>query len=640
MIEIPKQLQNPEFRFLLLKKGQKEPLEKDWQNTKNYKFDDEKLQKHLNWNCNYGILGGFGNLILIDTDKKEIAEIMEKMPETFTVKTGSSEEYKKHYFYVADKKMKPIRLSKEKIGDLGDVRSVGQYVVAPNSIHPSGNSYRVIKDIPIANITEAKIREIFKEYIDETDSTEFKKYPIITAKRTSKYISFCRVPDYALNNKLKKDTAKNWKLFPYIVDILHNRDVDENVYRLLAKQQGHSIGAIKGWVKKAKEGKLARTSCEKMSAYLKRFHPELIGELCENCPCYTKESKEAEEFETILKDPELFNKINKEFDKTIIGESKSRKAIFLSLCNVWVDGSEIPLNTLVSSETSAGKSYICKQIVKIFPKEMVEYRTKITPEAFTYWHNREKDWSWNGKICYLEDISQSILDAPTFKVMCSEGNTATIVIKQRAYDLHIEGKPIMLITTARTNPSAEVLGRFQIVSLDESKEQTEGIVFGQARSSETGIVEKYNEELVLALSHLKRKKVIIPFAIKIATFLKMGYNFESIRLRRDFQRLLELIKCSAVLHQLQRKESDWSILANAQDYEIARECINYIQTQTFRGLTHRLKKAFDCCQELKQFTAKEIHAKFPFVNQKMWYIYLDKLSERNMLRTELIREEG
>lgn len=341
----------------------------------------------------------------------------------------------------------------------------------------------------------------------------------------------------------------------------------------------------------------------------------------------------------ILNHPNLFNLIIAEFDKRIEGEEKSKKAIFLSLCSVWNKDSEVPLNTLVSSESSAGKSFICKNIIKILPQNMVEYRTKITPEAFTYWHNgiTDPDWTWDGKICYLEDINQSILDAPTFKVMCSEGSKATIVVKQKAIDIEIQGKPVMLVTTARTNPNTEILNRFQIVSLDESKEQTRAIVFRQAKQNTAG---KYNEDIIKALGLLKRKKVYIPYAENIANFLANQYNFDAIRLRRDFPRLLDLIKNSAVLHQYQRKEIDSeTIEATEQDYFIASEVINYIKTSTFKGLTHRHKKAFDCCKKLGQFTSKEIHASFPFVNQKMWYTYLDELCERGMLITELIKTE-
>ncbi len=354
---------------------------------------------------------------------------------------------------------------------------------------------------------------------------------------------------------------------------------------------------------------------------------------------YSEKSKQEikEECLELLNNPNLFEIIIKEFSKKIEGEEKSKKAIFLSLCSIWNKDSEVPLNSLVSSESSAGKSFICKNIIKIFPKELVEYRTKITPEAFTYWKRGDDGWSWDGKICYLEDISQAILDAPTFKVMCSEGSTATIVIKQKAVDIEINGKPVMLVTTARTNPNTEILNRFQIIGLDESREQTKAIIFRQATQKNNSA---YDEKISLSLKALKRKKVYIPFAEKIAEFLNQEYTFDAIRLRRDFSRLLNLIRCSAVLHQFQRKNIDReTIEATEQDYLIASEVINYIQAATFKGLTHKLKKSFECCKKLKEFTAKEIHASFPFCNQKMWYIYLDDLCERGMLTTELRKTE-
>ena len=72
----------------------------------------------------------------------------------------------------------------------------------------------------------------------------------------------------------------------------------------------------------------------------------------------------------VLKDETLFNKITeKEFSKKIVGEEKSRKAIFLSLCSIWLKDVTVPLNTLVSSESSAGKSFVSKKIRRRVPSD-------------------------------------------------------------------------------------------------------------------------------------------------------------------------------------------------------------------------------------------------------------------------------
>ena len=297
MIEVPRQLQKPDFRFLRLQKKEKIPLgeETKWQEN-NYKFDDEILLNHLKNDGNYAIIGGYGRLVLIDADSKEIEEICEKMTDTFTIKTGSPEEWKKHYFFITDRKMKGIRLTEKKVGDLGDVRSIGQYVVAPNSIHPKGGTYKIIKDLPIAIMSVQQIKEYFKDYVGVGGNETLKEYPTITTKRSNDFIRNCRMPDYVINNKLKGNTSKNWELFPYLVDILHNREVTQEVYIALCKRQGHDVGAIKGWVKLAHEGKLMKCDCERMQNYIDKFHPKLKEEICGNCFLYLNQKKQEQKY--------------------------------------------------------------------------------------------------------------------------------------------------------------------------------------------------------------------------------------------------------------------------------------------------------------------------------------------------------
>ena len=317
---IPTQLWNKNFRFLKLRVRGKEPTYdmKEWQKN-NFEFNDGILLNHLVKGGNYGIIGGFGNLVLIDSDSEEITKIAETMPETFTVKTGSLEEYKKHYFFITNNPIKPIRLSKKHIGDLGDVRSTGQYVVAPGSIHPSGEEYKVIKDLPITKVTEAFVRSMFKEYIDPKESTEVKDFEPDLKLRNSRFIKECNLPDFCMKNKLKGNTSKNWKLFPYLVDILHNRQSSIEVYKKIIETQGHQPGAIKGWIKLAREGKLAKTSCKKMQDYLERFHEEDVEKICGNCPLYKKHKEIVE-----IKTDKTFSSLQKKILTHLILKEKDK----------------------------------------------------------------------------------------------------------------------------------------------------------------------------------------------------------------------------------------------------------------------------------------------------------------------------
>lgn len=369
---------------------------------------------------------------------------------------------------------------------------------------------------------------------------------------------------------------------------------------------------------------------------------------------------------TILEDKNLFDIITKEqFDKTIAGELPARRAIFLSLCSVFVEDCQI--NTLVNSESSAGKSYICGKIRKIFPETMVEYRTRVSPTAFTYWHNAkfEPEWTWNGKICYLEDISDAIVNSDVFKVMCSEGSIATVVIKQRAFDIKINGKPSMLLTAANAIPKNEILNRFNLITLNETESQTGKVLTMAANKAMTTKKEVYDESVTGIFQFLKQVKVTVPYASKL-----MKYFNGEVRSRRDFGRFLDLVKCSAALHQMQRKTYDEGFIeANEQDYEYAREAVNYMATSLPVGLTHRLAKAYLACKDLYEikkleymetpsrdltkpltelqaepiekdtgplgFTQREIWAHCPIVSESNWYIYLGVLTARKLLSITL-----
>jgi hypothetical protein len=173
MILIPKQLQKKEYRFCLIKKSSKIPFETGWGEKANYSFNDKKLLTHLNNGGNYGVIGGFGNLAGIDADAFTIQEKIEaRLPETLTILSGGTNENnpehpeKKHYYYeITDGLQKTMAIKKEK-ENLGHIRWTGGQLVGANSLHESGNTYKIIKDLPIAKITSQELYETIGEYLD------------------------------------------------------------------------------------------------------------------------------------------------------------------------------------------------------------------------------------------------------------------------------------------------------------------------------------------------------------------------------------------------------------------------------------------------------------------------------------------
>ncbi|MFA5992449.1 MAG: hypothetical protein WC796_01950 [Candidatus Pacearchaeota archaeon] len=276
------------------------------------------------------------------------------------------------------------------------------------------------------------------------------------------------------------------------------------------------------------------------------------------------------EYLEVLKNPNIFNEITEnEFDKKIVGEIEARKVIFLCACGRLVENCQIAsYNLLVNDEAGTGKDYVVGAVLEILPTKYYIHKTRISPAVFTYWHT-EEEWTWDGKVFYPEDISEMVLNSDVFKVMTSKGSSATVTIKQKAVDIEIKGKPVMITTTASAIPSPELIRRFVILNLDSSEEQTKAIMKRHSEYKKKGIVPGYYEYYTEVMKHLKRVKVKVPFADLIDKYLPV----KNVIMRTHYPRFLDFIAAAAAFHQFQRKiDEEGYILAEKQDYEIARLC--------------------------------------------------------------------
>ena len=151
--QIPQQLRNAEFRFNLLKTKNKIPFEKEWQ-KKEYYYNNNKLINHISSGGNYGIIGGYGRLRLLDIDDPLFVPEIEKVFKTFSVKTGKGG---RHFYFLSDYDKNHVLADGK-----GELRGNMQFVVAPGCTHPNGNKYEVVNNIPILDITEEELVAILK----------------------------------------------------------------------------------------------------------------------------------------------------------------------------------------------------------------------------------------------------------------------------------------------------------------------------------------------------------------------------------------------------------------------------------------------------------------------------------------------
>lgn len=167
-------------------------------------YNDSELQDHLESGGNYGVVCGFGDLLVIDCDIEEVERLVEEfLPGTFKVRTGSGGAH----FYYKCKAAKPIRLtSGEEQGDVGDVQYTGKQVVGPGSLHPSGSNYEGETDAEIAEVEVSEIRRALKRYVDTSETERVRKEEErLKDDRDEKIVEDLSITDVVPLNGLKEN---------------------------------------------------------------------------------------------------------------------------------------------------------------------------------------------------------------------------------------------------------------------------------------------------------------------------------------------------------------------------------------------------------------------------------------------------
>jgi len=175
------------FRFVPILNGTKKPIGYKWTTDTNYDYKSPVIAGYLAEGHNYGIMTGVGNLVVLDVDdlpRLEELNIITQIPRTFTVETGRGG---KHFYLICkgfkDKMVLEDPELKDVEGDplhLGEVQALGEQVVGAGSLHPNGNYYKVIEDVPIATVEKDFLLKLIEPLAKKEDPKVSKKYKTVS----------------------------------------------------------------------------------------------------------------------------------------------------------------------------------------------------------------------------------------------------------------------------------------------------------------------------------------------------------------------------------------------------------------------------------------------------------------------------
>ena len=265
---------------------------------------------------------------------------------------------------------------------------------------------------------------------------------------------------------------------------------------------------------------------------------------------------EAERSEALalLRDPDMLTKIAEAFDAAgIAGEETNKLAAYLAgtsrlLCK--------PLAVIIQSTSAAGKTTLMEAVLSFFPgEEQIKY-SAMTGQSLYYLGEK----NLQHKILAIVEEEGAEKASYALKLLQSEGELTIASTgkdattgRMKTEEYHVEGPVAIVLTTTSIDIDEELMNRCLVLTVDESRRQTERIhrLQREARTV-AGIVASEKRRAILeTLTNAQRLLKPCRIANDFAPLLT--FTSERTRTRRDHEKYLTLIDTIALLHQHQRE---------------------------------------------------------------------------------------
>lgn len=276
------------------------------------------------------------------------------------------------------------------------------------------------------------------------------------------------------------------------------------------------------------------------------------------------------EGELLGKDPNFFELVVQDFNSLgVVGESDN---IILSYLVMTSRRMSDPLALMIISSPGTGKSYIAERATELCPSECRFDATHLSGKALFH---AGKGQLKHKLISISENEGAQKANYSLRVLMSAKELTAVITSKDQATGKlqaetkRVEGPAAVLNTSSDPNVDRETLTRYLVTHTNETPEQTKKIQKHQRKkSSEESLVAQRERDRILRRHHAFQR-LLQPLHVVIPSALKIDYSDDRLNSRRDYPKVLNLVKTIAFVRQMQKEVKQ----AEGVDY-IEADCID------------------------------------------------------------------
>ena len=316
--------------------------------------------------------------------------------------------------------------------------------------------------------------------------------------------------------------------------------------------------------------------------------------------------KEEQEAMALLKDPNLLDRILQDFETCgVVGEETNKLVGYLATVSRKLDK---PLGVVIQSSSSAGKSWLMESILSFVPKEESVKYSAMTGQSLYYLGETDL----NHKVLAVVEGEGAERASYSLKLLLSEGELsiastgkdATGKLETKEY--RIEAKIMLFVTTTSIDVDEELLNRCIVLTVDESREQTQAIQKLQRKMRTLKGYEKKMQKSYIGKLHNNIQRLLKPYPIINPYSESLTFLDTQTRTRRDQEKYFTLIDSIALLFQHQRalkkgvingKRTQY-IEVTLQDIEIANKLACEVFGKTLDELPPQTRNLLTLIEEM------------------------------------------
>ena len=311
----------------------------------------------------------------------------------------------------------------------------------------------------------------------------------------------------------------------------------------------------------------------------------------------------------LLKSPALMQRIVTDIEGCgVVGEATNSQVCYLACLSRKL---EQPLAIIIQSTSAAGKSALMDAVLALMPEEEAIQYSAMTGQSLFYLGESDL----KHKILAIAE-EEGVKEASyALKLLQSQGELTIASTGKDAdteqlvtQEYHVEGPVMLFLTTTAIDLDEELKNRCLVLSINETREQTQTIQQRQ-RFEETldGMLAGQDKTEILTL-HRNAQRLIRPLRVVNPYAEQLTFIDDRTRTRRDHKKYLGLIKAIALLHQYQRdiktiqhnKQTVEYIEVTRNDINIANQLAHEVLGRTLDELPPQTRRLLNLIYEHTQ----------------------------------------